>query len=228
MAKILVVEDDPGVSTVVEDILDFEHHNVEVVSEGALALEYMSQYQYDLIIMDVELPGMSGLEITRRFREDHGETPILMLTGKCDIDDKMAGFNVGVDDYLTKPFHPIELVARVHAILKRSSKAATEKVQVRHLTLDFRAMQAWRGTKEIKLSPLEFSILEFLIAHAGEVFSQDALLARVWPSTSERTSETVRTCISKLRQKIDQPGEPSIIGTVHGLGYRLVSEVTAG
>lgn len=228
MAKILVVEDDAGIALVVQDTLDFEHHTVEVVSDGTLALEYISQYQYDLIVMDVELPGLSGLEITQRFRAKGGETPILMLTGKSDIEDKMAGFNVGVDDYLTKPFHPTELVARVHAVLKRSSKGVAEKVKIRHLTLDFRAMQAWCGAKEIKLSPLEFSILEFLLAHTGEVFSQDALLARVWPSTSERTAETVRTSISKLRQKIDLPGEPSIIGTVHGLGYRLVNEVSSG
>lgn len=227
MAKILVVEDDPGIAAVVEDSLDFEHHTVEVVSDGALAFEYLSQYQYDLIVLDVELPGLTGLQIARKFRSKGGETPILMLTGKSELEDKMAGFNVGVDDYLTKPFHPTELVARAHAILKRSTKAATGTVTIKHLTLDFRAMQAWSGDKEIKLSPLEFAILEFFHAHAGEVFSQDALLARVWPATSERTAETVRTCISKLRQKIDKPGEPSIIGTVHGLGYRLMKDEAA-
>lgn len=222
MAKILIVEDDPGVAATIEDPLELEKHTLDLVADGTLASEFLHQYQYDLIILDVELPGTNGIDLARKFRSRGGTTPILMLTGKAALEDKMAGFTAGVDDYLTKPFHPKELVVRVRAILKRTTRTLADSIKLRHLTVNLTTKQVWREAEEVKLSPLEFAFLHFLLVHPGEVFSPETLLNRVWPSDSERLPDTVRTTVGKLRGKIDLPGKESIIVNVHGSGYKVV------
>lgn len=224
MAKILIVEDDPGVAATIEDPLELEKHTLDLVADGNLASEYLHQYEYDLIILDVELPGINGFDLARKFRTRGGATPILMLTGKAALEDKMTGFTAGVDDYLTKPFHPKELVVRVRAILKRTTSTLADSIKLRHLTLDMTSKQVWREAEEAKLSPLEFALLHFLLVHPGEVFSPETLLNRVWPSDSERLPDTVRSTIRKLRQKIDLPEKESLIVNVHGSGYKIIED----
>jgi DNA-binding response OmpR family regulator len=221
MTKILIVEDDPILATTVSDALEFEHYMVETVDDGSKALEFLRAYSYDLLIFDFNLPGMNGFDLCRTFRMEGGEQPVLMLTAKSSIPDKTDGYEAGADDYLTKPFHIKELLLRVKALLKRVHERSSEILQAGDLTLDPSAFKLAKNGKEIKLTPIEFALLEFLMRHQGKVFSAESLINSVWPSTSERLPETVRTCVKKLRDKVDTKGSPSIIVNVPGLGYKI-------
>jgi DNA-binding response OmpR family regulator len=221
MAKLLVVEDDAELCGMIEDWLTHEHYQVEATGNGRDALEKLTFYEFDLILLDWELPETSGLEICTVFRQRGGTTPILMLTGKKTIDDKELGLNSGADDYLTKPFHMKELSARVRAILRRSSNQLSNVLKAGDLSLDPISFRVMRGADEIQLQKREFALLEFFMRNQSRVFSPDALLERVWASESDATAEAIRTCLKRLRQKIDEPGKDSVIKTVHGVGYKL-------
>lgn len=222
MAKLLIVEDDTELCGMIEDWLSHEHYQVEVTHNGREAQERLTFYQYDLILLDLELPGMTGLEICKAFRAQGGKTPILMLTGRKSIDDKEAGLDSGADDYLTKPFHMKELSARVRAILRRSTGQTTNVLKAGPVELDPISFRVTRNGEDIHLQKKEFALLEFLMRNPNRVFSADALLERVWASESDATGEAIRTCMKRLRQKIDEPEKESIIRTVHGVGYKLV------
>lgn len=221
MAKILLVEDDKDLAVMVVEWLTHEHHSVESAYDGRDGLEKVSIGEYDIIVLDWQLPLMSGLDICKRFREQGGSTPIIMLTGKGTVSEKETGLDSGADDYLTKPFNMKELSARIRALLRRSSKLVSNILQVGDLVVDPGKYKVTKSGVEINLLPREFALLEFLMRHPDEVFSGEALLQRVWQSDSEATSEAIRTCIKRLRQKLDGDDDNSIIQTIPRVGYRL-------
>jgi DNA-binding response OmpR family regulator len=221
MAKILLVEDDVDLTVMIVEWLSFEHHSVEVVHNGQEGMERLRLCQYDAIILDWSLPEMTGLEICRTYRQANGVAPVIMLTGKNSIADKENGLDSGADDYLTKPFNMKELSARIRAVLRRSSNSTTNILTVGELTIDPTKYKLTKNGKEIQLLPREFALLEFFMRHPDEVFSGDALLQRVWHSESDATSEAIRTCIKRLRQKIDGDSDDSVIQTISRVGYKL-------
>lgn len=224
MAKILVVEDDLGLSRMVRDWLTFEHHLVETADNGRDGLDKLSFYEYDVVVLDWELPEMTGVEIIREFRSRGGTTPVLMLTGKGSVSDKELSFDAGADDYLTKPFHMKELSMRLRALLRRSSGFTGDALTFRDLMLEPSKHRVTRDGKDVQLLPKEFSLLEFFMRHPNQVFSAEALLSRVWASETDTTVDAVSTCIKRLRKKVDVEGRTSVIKTVHGVGYKLESE----
>ncbi len=219
MAKILVVEDNVELAEQVRTALLFEHHTVESVHDGRDAFGNLRAFQYDLVILDWDLPGMSGLDICKEYRGSGGVTPILMLTGKGGIAEKESGLDAGADDYLTKPFHLKELLARTRALLRRSPQLTDNVLKAGSLTLDPKKYRVVKEGQVIFLVPKEFAILEFLMRHPNEVFAPEALLNRIWPSDSEATAEALRTAMKRLRKKVDPEGQ--YLRTVHGVGYIL-------
>ncbi len=222
MAKVLVVEDDLDLLAKVKEWLGFEQHSVEAVTDGQEASERLRLYQYDLVILDWELPGLTGVDVLRLYRDTGGTTPVLMLTGKGAVDDKMVGLDAGADDYLTKPFHLKELSARMRALLRRPPSFTGNILHARNITLDPCARKVTKSGQDIQLLPREFALLEFFMRHPNEIFSPEALLNRVWSSESDSTVGTVYTYIKTLRKKIAEPDGNSVIATVHGVGYKLV------
>ncbi|MBX9690573.1 MAG: response regulator transcription factor [Candidatus Obscuribacterales bacterium] len=224
MAKILLVEDDRHLASDVVDWLQFEKHIVDHVDDGNEADQRLKFYQYELLILDWELPAVSGVEICRRYRAAGGNAPVLILTGKAEIKDKEQGLDSGADDYLTKPFHLKELSARIRALLRRPAAMTGTVLKVRNLSLDTNTKVLSKDGKEIQLSPKEYALLDFLMRHPDEVFSQEDLLERVWSSESDASIFSVYTAVKTLRKKISDPDEKSVLATVHGLGYRLESK----
>ena len=221
MAKVLVVEDDVMLGKMVRDWLSLEHHQTEICTDGSEALNRVKVYDYDLLILDWELPGVAGIDILRAYRSRGGLSPVLMLTGRTAVDDKATGLDAGADDYLTKPFHAKELTARLRALLRRPEGYLGENLKAGEITLDRANYRVCRGQEEIKLLPKEFALLEFLMRNPNRVIAPEALLNRVWSTESEATVEALTTCIKRLRKKIETEGQPSIIKTVHGVGYKL-------
>ena len=221
MPKILLVEDEPDFSILIGEWLRNEHHIVEVVETGEEGIDRLKFYQYDIVILDWMLPGVSGLDVCKSYRQGGGKTPILLLTAKKHVDEKEQGLDAGADDYLTKPFEMKELSARIRALLRRPSAFSGSVLQVGSLNLNPTTFKLTRIGEEIALLPKEFALLEFMMRHPNQVFSAEALLDRVWSSDSEASPETIRTYIKRLRKKIDVPGQPSILSTVHGVGYKL-------
>lgn len=225
MAKILLVEDDTDLATMIAEWLSFEHHQVEMVHTGRDGMDRLRLCQYDAIILDWTLPEMTGLEICQSYRSSKGTSPIIMLTGKGSVSEKELGLDSGADDYLTKPFNMKELSARLRALIRRSAGGTSNVLKVGDMTVDPAKYRVIKNGKEIQLLPREFALLEFFMRHPDEVFSGDALLQRVWHSESDATSEAIRTCIKRLRQKLDADAddENSIIQTIPRVGYRLRS-----
>jgi DNA-binding response OmpR family regulator len=221
MAKILLVEDEPDFSTLIGEYLRSEHHVVEAVASGEDALDRLRFYKYDVVILDWMLPKLSGIEVCKAYRSTGGTAPILLLTAKRHVDEKEQGLDAGADDYLTKPFEMKELYARIRALLRRPQVFSGSVLQVGELVLEPGSYKMTRSGAEIALLPKEFALLEFLMRHPNQVFSAEALLDRVWSSDSEASPETIRTYIKRLRKKIDVDGQPSILSTVHGVGYKL-------
>jgi two-component system OmpR family response regulator len=224
MAKILLIEDDREITIVIRGWLQSQSHTVEVVHDGREGMDRLRTCQYDVILLDWELPNQSGIDILNTYRNEGGTTPILMMTGKRSVDEKEAGLDGGADDYLTKPFHMKELSARIRSLLRRASPHVQSNVlTVGDLVLDPAKHKLRKNGVEIVLLPKEFALLEFLMRHPDDVFSGEVLLQRVWHSESEATVEAIRTCIKRLRQKIDGDSEGSIIETLSRIGYRLRS-----
>jgi len=223
MAKILIVEDEVDLATPVCDWLTREQHIVELAETGIAALEHLRVYKFDLIILDLMIPGVNGMEVCKQFRQKGGTTPILMLTAKSAIEDKEAGLDAGADDYLTKPFHLKELSARVRALLRRQSKSNSPELKIGELVLDVVSRKVTFNDEEIHFVPREFSLLEFLMRHPDQVFSAEALLDRVWASDTMASPDTIRTYIKILRKKLDIDGKDSLIRTIHGVGYKIES-----
>lgn len=197
---------------------------MESAADGVTALDLLAVSKYDLIILDLLLPDVPGLDICRKLRASGDATPIIMLTGKSTIDDKEAGFNTGADDYLTKPFSLKELLARMRAILRRPAGLISNVLRSGNIELNTENRTLTKNGREIILSPTEISLLELLMKHPQQFFSTDVLLARVWPSDKDSTDEAVRASIKRLRRKIDDPEADeslSLIESNRRVGYRF-------
>ena len=227
MAKILLVEDDLKLAAAISRALESDLHAVEVVNSGLDGLDRLMNYTFDVAILDWVLPEIPGVAICTQFRAGGGTTPILMLTGKSAIGDISKGLDAGADDYLVKPFNPVELNARVRALLRRLPRFNTSTFNCGDLTLCIKTHRVSRGGEDIHLVPKEFALLEFFMRHPNQVFSTDSLLERVWPADAEVSPSLVKTYIAKLRSKLDRDGDESIIRTVHGLGYIMSSKCQA-
>jgi DNA-binding response OmpR family regulator len=221
MAKVLLVEDDADTGATIKDLLVLDSHIVEVVDTGSEASNRLGQYDYDLIVLDWELPDKTGVEVLQEYRSSRGKTPVLMLTGRSDFTDKETGLDTGADDYLTKPFHPREFAARVRALLRRPKVVESESMDLAGITLDTRTRMVHFNGKVLDLRPKEYALLEFLMRHPNETFSPETLLKRIWSSESEATESTVYSFMSLLRKKLNEEGSPEVIKTVYGRGYRF-------
>ncbi|MBX9669294.1 MAG: response regulator transcription factor [Candidatus Obscuribacterales bacterium] len=224
MSKILVVEDEAEIAQTILHTLSLQGFNVETANSGSDGLHRLSVYSYDVVVLDWMLGDMSGIEVLKQFRFHGGVTPVLMLTGRSTVDDKEAGLNAGADDYLTKPFHPRELVARVRALLRRAVSCVGETLRVQDVVLDTRTKKVLKGSEEIRLLPKEIAILEFLLRNKNTFFSTEDMVRHVWGSESDGGDDAVRQCVRRLRRKIDAPGAVSIITTRIGLGYCIAED----
>jgi DNA-binding response OmpR family regulator len=222
MAKLLLVEDDQDLAFALTDRLKREHYTVEVADDGDQAMHLLKCFEYDGVILDWNLPNMTGLTILKDLRDRGIRTPVLILTARSDVQDKAQGLDSGADDYLTKPFDPIELSARVRAMLRRGANLPTNVITAGPFTLDPQHFTVQKNGKEIHLQPKEFALLELFMRNPGEVFSQEALLSRIWASDSETSPESVRVYIGNLRKKIDDEDGQSYIETVFKRGYWFV------
>jgi len=224
MAKILLVEDDETTAEFVTSWLLDENHKVEHCANGKDGLEYCLMSDYDLILLDWDLPGMSGFELLKTIRAKGKITPVIMLTGKSSIDDKVTGLDGGADDYLTKPFELRELSSRVRTQLRKAGGQAANVLSCRSISLDPEQFRATNSGADLDLLPKEFALLEFFMRNPDKVFSAEAVMRRVWNSDSESTTSAFRTALMRLRKKLEsQPNEKDIIETVHGVGYRFNS-----
>ena len=225
MAKVLIIEDEPNMVLGLKDSCEYEGYEVAVARDGKEGLEKASTEKPDIILLDVMLPLMSGIDVCRALRTRGIETPILMLTARSEETDKVVGLEVGADDYVTKPFSIKELLARIRAHLRRAAKQVVkiESFTFGDVELNFKKHAARKGGKELELSAREFEILRYLIRRRGEIVTRDQLLDEVWGYNSTPVTRTVDNHIAKLRQKIElDPSEPRHIITVHRLGYRFI------
>ena len=224
MPKILVIEDDDSIRMALEDDLALEGFQVQSAADGEQGLMMAKEKTDDLIILDLMLPKLDGIDICKELRKANIATPIIMLTAKSQEVDKIIGLELGADDYMTKPFSPRELLARIKAILRRTSHLQQEMeiVKIDELEIDFKQMEAKKRGKKIALTALEFSLLHFFIHHKNEVVSRDQILDTVWGKDVFVTSRTVDTHIANLRRKIeDDPAQPKFILGVRSVGYKF-------
>jgi two-component system alkaline phosphatase synthesis response regulator PhoP len=226
--KILIVEDERDVVKLLRYNLEKEGFRVSSVTDGSLALAEMRREEADLVILDLMLPGMDGLEICRQLRrhDKYAAVPILMLTARSEEADRVVGLELGADDYVTKPFSMRELIARVRALLRRHEPAPQRSnLQRGDLHIDPAAHTVSVSGRHVELSALEFRLLHYLAAHAGMVFSRDQLLDRVWGNDRSVTPRSVDVYVRRVREKIEQePQHPAYVQTVHGVGYRFSVE----
>lgn len=226
MAHILVIEDEPSVAIALRDSLESEGYSVEMVSDGGKGFQLASSENFDLILLDLMLPKMNGLEICQRLRANEVETPIIMLTARGASSDAAFGLKLGADDYIPKPFDVGELLARIEAVLRRTNRQQNEKqiVNIGNVQLDLRRLKATRNGEPIELSPREFEILQMLIAHSGETVTREQLLHHIWGEHASLYTRTIDAHITRLRQKIEpNPANPEYIITAHRVGYRLIA-----
>ena len=219
----MVVEDEVKLASLIRRGLREEGLLADVAIKGEDALWMAGSSEYDVIVLDVMLPGIDGFKTCMRLRADGVRTPILMLTARGDVEDRIEGLNVGADDYLTKPFAFGELVARVHALARRGEVERLPLLEVDDLRLDPVAHRVWRGNQEVMLSAKEFLLLATLMRHAGAALSRQQLLEHAWDSEYEARSNVVDVYIGYLRDKVDRPFGCANIEAVRGLGYRLVA-----
>ena len=220
--RLLVVEDDVSLAGALRRGLVQEGHIVDVVHDGVEGLDLAESGVHDVAILDVMLPGLDGIAITQRLRERKCQIPILMLTARDALPDRIQGFNVGADDYLTKPFAFEELLVRIRAITRRgSAPAAEEHLVVADLVMDTRAREVIRAGNVIDLPPREYALLEYLMRHPGQALSRTMILDRVWEYGFDSFANVVDATILRLRRAVDEGHEKQLIQTVRGVGYRI-------
>jgi two-component system response regulator MprA len=222
-ARILVVDDEPAVQSALYRALTLEHYEVAKASDGSEALERLGIAPYEAIILDIAMPKLDGLEVCRRLREGGDTTPVLMLTARGEVDDRVAGLDAGADDYLVKPFALRELLARVRALLRRAGEddGKQEILQFEDLRLDLRAHEAWRGERMLALTRTEFLLLEMFLRHPRQVLTRSAIFESVWGYDFGSSSNSLGVYIGYLRRKTEPDGEPRLLHTVRGVGYVL-------
>jgi DNA-binding response OmpR family regulator len=224
--KILIVEDEPSMSQGLRDNLEFEGYEVDLADNGAAGLKLILSNTYDLVVMDVMMPEMSGLDVCKKIREVGIGVPVILLTAKSEEIDKVLGLEFGADDYITKPFSLRELLARIKAVLRRNAPVIGKEIgscKIGKMTFNFASYQAQDSNGSVKMSHKEYAILKYLFQHKNEIISRNDLLENVWGYEETPTTRTVDNFIVKLRHKIeDDANAPKIIVTVHGTGYTLV------
>ncbi|HKA02299.1 MAG TPA: response regulator transcription factor [Candidatus Solibacter sp.] len=224
--RVLLVEDEPGLSLTLSDLLTNEGYEVETAKDGVAGLERASAGGFDLLVLDLMLPRMNGLEVCRELRRHGKDLAILMLTAKSQLTDRVVGLKLGADDYLTKPFEPPELLARIEALLRRTKKeklAPLASFQFDNIDIDFERNRVTRAGAAVNLAAKELELLRYLIHHRGNVVSREELLEGVWEYQPGVSSRTIDVHVAWLRQKLeDNPQTPRHIHTVRGVGYRFV------
>jgi two-component system alkaline phosphatase synthesis response regulator PhoP len=225
--RILVIEDEPGLIITVTDRLEKEGYAVHSARDGHAGLSLGTESSFDLILLDVMLPGKNGFDVCRDLRQRGVQCPIIMLTARGQVVDKVVGLKLGADDYVTKPFEMIELLARIEAQLRRTTTSAVASSNEGHhfgeIMVDFRSAEVTRAGKQVDLSAQEFRLLRYFIEHRGATLSRNTLLDEVWGYDAMPTTRTVDVHVAWLRQKLEQnPRRPVYIVTVHGLGYKFL------
>jgi len=218
--RILLIEDEAPLAAVIAQGVSEAGHTVEIACDGQAGLDQALQSEFALIILDIMLPRLSGWEVCAALRARRTMTPILMLTARDAVADRVHGLEIGADDYLPKPFDFTELLARVHALLRRDRIHKSRIIHIADLTIDTQTRQVIRAGQEITLTPREYALLEALAGHEGQVLTRDVILSRVWLD-EESLSNTVDVYVRLLRRKIDQEHPIKLIQTVHGIGYML-------
>lgn len=224
--RILLVEDELGLRITIGDRLKTEGYEVETASEGQEGYDKALAGHFDLLLLDIMLPRKSGLDICRDLRQNNRTLPVLMLTARDQTPDKVLGLKIGADDYLTKPFDMLELLARIEALLRRSAAALTTDLTSPYhfgsIRIDFKRSEVFRDDKPVSLSALEFHLLRYFIEHRGETLSREILLQEVWSYSTTPYTRTVDVHVAWLRQKLeDDPKQPVWIETIYGLGYKF-------
>jgi two-component system, OmpR family, response regulator len=217
----LVIEDDPGIGKAVQKGLEEAGHGCLWVKDGAAGLEHALSQKYDVILLDLLLPGEHGLKILQRLRSQGIRTPVIVLTALGSINDKVAGLSKGADDYLVKPFEMAELLARLEAVCRRSQIPPSAHLRVGELSLDLATRRVSSGSVDIELTPTEFSVLEMLMRHAGQVVTRKMLCETLWEADWEGTTNVIEVHINRLRTKLQRGNAGSAIQTVRGRGYAL-------
>jgi DNA-binding response OmpR family regulator len=226
--RILLVEDEERVAKFVERGLKAELYSVDVAPDAETALHFLEQGSYDLAILDLNLPDLSGTEVLRRIRKTDNALPVLILTARDSIADKVENFEHGADDYLTKPFSFTELALRVRALLRRGSSANTsEALRVADLVLDRSGHQVKRNGRLIELTSKEFALLEYFMMNAGRVLSRTMIVENVWDQSFEGLTNIVDVYVAQLRKKIDENSDKKLLRTVRGVGYSIIKEEVA-
>ncbi len=219
--RILVVDDDPRIRTVVRRGLAYEGYRVVEATSGEEGLEKAREHLPDLVILDVMMPGIDGLEVTRRLRSAGDEVAILMLTARDEVKDRVEGLETGADDYLVKPFNFEELLARVHALLRRRTAPSGEVLRFAGLVLDVDAREAARGERRIELTTTEYNLLLLFMRHPRKVLTRDVIMEHVWAYDFDGESNVLEVYVRYLRNKLEADGEPRVLHTVRGAGYVL-------
>jgi two-component system response regulator MprA len=222
-ARVLVVDDEPAVQTALSRALTLERYEVAQARDGREALERLSATPYEVVILDVSMPHVDGLEVCRRLREGGDRTPVLMLTAREGVDDRVAGLDAGADDYLVKPFALRELLARVRALLRRAGEDDEQEqtLAFEDLRLDGLAHEAWRGERLLALTRTEFLLLEMFLRHPRQVLTRSAIFEHVWGYDFGATSNSLGVYMGYLRRKTEAEEEPRLLHTVRGVGYVL-------
>jgi len=222
MTHILVVEDEPGVALALEDDLRYEGYEVEIVEDGKIAARRAREQQFDLVLLDLMLPGKDGYEVCRELRRAGVLTPVIMLTAKTLEAEKVLGLELGADDYVTKPYSPRELRARIKAVLRRSAGELPEIYRFGDVEVDFARREVRRGGHVVDMTPLEFKLLAAFVHHRGHVLTRDQLLDEVWGSEVFVTPRVVDNQVNNVRKKIEpDPSEPKYVISMRGVGYRF-------
>lgn len=228
MTKILVVDDEPAMREGLSDNLSLEGYTVQTAQNGEAALQAISQDTFDIVILDVMMPKVSGFDVCKSLRKDNNNVPIILLTAKGEEMDRVLGLEFGADDYIAKPFSLRELLARIKAVLRRTQTSTitdeeSQTHQIGQMKVNFEKYEAWVGNQKVKLSYREFEVLRFLWDNRRKVVSRNDLLKSIWRYDEFPTTRTVDNFILRIRQKVEvTPNKPKVIVTVHGIGYKML------